>query len=406
MKSILWILFGAVSIRLLALWLVPEPHLPYNAVVGYLKGAQILLEGEGFADREFPVFTPPLYSVCIAIVAFLFGGDGVFGMKLVQILLDSITAAIIFIFMREAFNRSAAYLSAIIWIVHPFAIYSTLYVGTEALFTCLLALWVFLIVRAINKDSWQLYAAAGAVLGLATLTRGVTQFVPLVLPALLFMFREQNPHWVRRYLLSLACFILIILPWGARNYYVLHEFIPIGANNTVVLWGSYEPLLTIESRDREMPRLLEEAKTKGLVPLPLDRGPAQRDSFLVRLAIFNYLNQLEKDPVEFSFFMLKKFFRVWFATESGNNHAITLCINLLFYVPAVMGVLVVWKRRNLAITLQLCLIGYFTLVHWLTLPLFRYMVPVMPYIIGFAAVGFLAFLKDKWPELYCKLAVD
>lgn len=346
MNAILWILFGAVGVRLSALWLVPEPHLPYNAIVGYLKGAQILLTGDGFADSDFPVFTPPLYSICIAMVAFLFGGDGIWGMKLFQILLDSFTAVIIFVFMKDVLDRAAAYLSALIWIVYPFAIYSTLYIGTEALFTCLLALWVFLIVRAIKSDSCQVHCAAGLVLGLATLTRGATQFVPFLLPILLFLFRKQNPNWIRGYLLSFACFILIILPWGARNYLVLNEIIPIGANSTVVLWGSYEPLLTIDSRDHEMPLLLNEAKAKGLVPLKLDQGPAQRDRFLVKLAVFNYLNQWEKDPVDLLFFMLKKFFRVWFATESGSNHVITIWINMMIYIPALGGILALWKRGD------------------------------------------------------------
>ena len=78
MKTKLSIVFAAAAIRLLALWLVPEPHLSSNAMIAYLKGAQILLEGQGFSDFYFPVYTPPFYSMCIAMVTFLFGGEGLF----------------------------------------------------------------------------------------------------------------------------------------------------------------------------------------------------------------------------------------------------------------------------------------------------------------------------------------
>ena len=38
---------------------------------------------------------------------------------------------------------------------------------------------------------------------------------------------------------------------------------------------------------------------------------------------------------------------------------------------------------------------YFVALHWFALPLFRYMIPVMPYVIGFAAFA-ITSLKNKW----------
>ena len=388
------------GVRLLALWLVPEPHLPENAILAYLKGAKILLEGQGFSDFYFPVYTPPFYSMCIAMVTFLFGGDGIVGIKLLQIAADSLTALIIYSSMREVFDAPTGYLSSITWGLYPFAVYSTLYIGTEALYTFFLALWTWFTVRAIRNDKWQYYCGAGAILGLATLTRGTTQFLPLVLPFILIACRKQNPDWLRGYLMSLICFIVVILPWGARNYLVLHEIIPVGVNSMPVFMGSSEPLLTIgDGRENEMSRLYEKAKAKGIVPLPPDRGPAERDGFLRKLALDNYLEQLRTDPVKLGFFMVKKLFRLWYSTESGKNHRIILGVNILIYASAIVGIVAAWRQKDCMTLVLLGLIGYFVFLHWPTLALFRFMMPVMPYVVGFASFGALVVLKQKWPEI-------
>ncbi len=392
----------ALVARLVAFCVLPEPHMSYNAIFAYVKGAQILLEGQGFSDVSFPVYTPPLYSSLIAIVTVLFG-DGISAIKILQIAADSLTAVLIYLLIREVFEGPTGVVSAMMWALYPFSIYSTLYIGTEALFTFFIGLWVLLTVYAIKYDRWQYHCCAGIILGLATLTRGTTQFIPLLLPFVLFTVRSESPRWLRNSLLSLLCFMIVILPWGIRNYIVLHEIIPVGANTSVILMGSSEPLLTLDTREKEWPRLYAEAIAKGIVPVPEDRGPAERDSFWAKVAIENYRNRLRTDPFGLVTFMAQKFFRLWYSTESGNNHGITLGVNAVVYALAIVGVVAAWKRKNGMAVALLSLVGYFVILHWLTLPLFRYMLPVMPYVIAFAAFGMLFVIERKWPELYRRL---
>ena len=59
----------AIVFRALALVLLPEPSLPYNALFAYLKGAELLRSGAGFGDPFFPVFIPRFYSFLLAAVA-------------------------------------------------------------------------------------------------------------------------------------------------------------------------------------------------------------------------------------------------------------------------------------------------------------------------------------------------
>ena len=304
---------------------------------------------------------------------------------------------------RELFDRLTGYLSAVIWALYPFAVYPTLYIGTETLFTLLVALWALLTTRALKEDRWELYCAAGSVLGLATLTRGTTQFLPLLLPFVFVVSRGSVVGWFRQYGITLVCFVIAILPWGLRNYLVLNEIIPIGINNTIVLWGSSEPLWTLDTRGREYPVLLAEAERKGIISTSKDLGIVEKDRNNVRLAIENYRKLLSEKPANIVPFMVKKFLRLWYSTESGNNHGTSLLINSFIYIPAGVGSIVAW-RRNKSVALALYgIIGYFALMHWLTLPLFRYMIPVMPYVIAFCAIGLLFLLEHRWPKVHRRL---
>lgn len=387
-------------VRIIAFWVLPEPHVSYNAQFAYVKGAQIILEGQGFADPAFPVYTPPLYSLSIATAAFFFG-DGITGIKIFQIVLDSVTAIVLYLIAKEIFDAPVALLSAMIWALYPFAIYSTLYVGTEVLFTFFIAVWVWITMWAIKCDRWDYYCAAGVFLGLATLTRGTTQFMPLILFGLLFTFRKQSVGWLRMYILTVVCFTIVILPWGIRNYLVLKEFIPVGANSSVILYGASEPMLTIgDGRAKEVARLYEEAKTRGIVPPPEDHAPAERDRYLARVAVDHYKARLRNDPLDLSLFMIKKFFRLWYSTESGSNQSATLAINLGIYILTGVGIVLSWRRRNWEALILLVLVGYFVVIHWMTLPLFRYLIPVMPYLVAFSAVGLLIGLQRSWPEMH------
>jgi len=401
MKLYFWIFLVSCVFRVTALFILPEPHVSYNAQFAYIKGAEMLVAGQGFADPAFPVYTPPLYSLAIAVLAFLFGGDGIMGIKIVQIVLDSAMAVLLYLIAREIFDPSVGFLSAVIWAMYPFAIYSTLYVGTEVFFTFLVAVWVWCTIWAIKCARWEYYCAAGVFLGLATLTRGTTQFMPLILLALMFALRDHGFKWIRMYVLTVVCFTLIILPWGIRNYLVLKEVIPIGANSSVILYGASEPMLTIgDGRAKEVARLYEEAKTRGIVPPPEDHAPAERDRFLARVAIDHYKARLRNDPVDLSLYMVTKFVRLWYSTESGNNHGATFAINFGLYILAGVGIVLSWKKRNWKALTVLVLVGYFVFIHWMTLPLFRYMIPVMPYLSMFAATAMLAALNRKWPRVY------
>lgn len=399
-RRVMGVLFTlSLVLRLCALWLVPTPHLSTNAETAYLGGARLILEGEGFGDPLYPVFTPPLYAVFIALGSFLFGAEQ-FPIKLFQIILDSLTSVFVYVIIRKLIGPKVAVLSGTGWAMYPLAIYATLYIGSEAMFTFLLSLFVLLALQVKqHPESWRLYGAAGLVLGVATLTRGTTQFLPIfILIGLLLAYRHLPNGVMKGYLIFFLSYAVMLSPWALRNYLVLHEFVPVATGGSVLLQGASDEFLTIENK-KKYDGYFEELNRRGIHMPSNEDGPVAMDRFFVRAGLESYRMRWETDPLSFVPFMAMKFARLWYSTESGNNERIILFVNSLIYVPAVIGLWIVWLRHSQFLWILGPVILYFLLLHWLTLPLFRYILPVMPYIIALAGLGTITVLDQYWKKV-------
>ena len=126
---------------------------------------------------------------------------------------------------------------------------------------------------------------------------------------------------------------------------------------------------------------------------PKGSKPSAIDRFNARAGIENYKNRLLNDPASFVSFFSKKFLRLWYAGESGRNDAIILSVNGPIYLFAVTGLVLAWRRKMLLAWVPFSIVAYFILVHWVSLPLFRYLMPVMPYLIGFAAFAIISIFE-------------
>lgn len=398
-KSALVLFVASFLFRMVAFSIVPDPHLSSNASIAYIGGAHTLHEGEGFHDPAFPVFTPPLYPILIAGGLSIFNDDQI-PIKIAQIITDSLTTVVVYFIVLEVFTATSALLSGVILSVYPFSIYATLYIGAEAFFTFFLSIFVLLLVYVLRYGKWRYSFGAGLLLGLATLTRGTTQMLPIVLPLAMLMSPDRRQRWWAHWGIIVVVCMLVVLPWSLRNYLVLHEVIPVasvaGGN---FLYGSSEQLWTIEEREKELPKTLDMLKSQGLIKEPITRNsPVEADRYAFIAGLQNYRLRLRADPLSFIPFIVRKFLRLWYATESGNNHGIVVAINLPLYCAAIGGVILAVRQRHRYAYLLLGLLGYFITLHLVMVPLFRYMLPVMPYVITFASFALSALLKYRFPH--------
>jgi hypothetical protein len=67
-------------------------------------------------------------------------------------------------------------------------------------------------------------------------------------------------------------------------------------------------------------------------------------------------------------------------------------INAFVYPFSLAGIWLCVRRRQTTALLLLMPVVYLALLHWVTFIMFRYMVPVMPYLLAFAAVALVALL--------------
>jgi 4-amino-4-deoxy-L-arabinose transferase-like glycosyltransferase len=382
----------AILLRLSTLVILPPPSLDTSAEVAYWGGAQILTHGKGFSDPSYPVYAPPLYAVFIATCLTLFGDDQV-PVKIVQIILDSLTVLVIYLIMKEIFGSQTGILSAAIVAIYPFSIYLSVTIASEPLFTFLLSVFVLLALRALQYQKLSYYCAAGILLALATMTRGATQFFPFVFFFLVLLFHGLTKDILLSCGVFCLSFAIVVSPWAIRNHRVLDDFIPVGtAGGAVFLSGSTEIFFTSDALEEW--GIYYKALLKNSINAPTKGSkPSQIDKFNATAGIENYKSRLRTDPLSLVPFLLKKFFRLWFAGESGRNDAIVLSVNLLIYFLALAGLVLAWRRKMLLVWVPFSIVAYFILVHWVSLPLFRYLMPIMPYLIGFAAFTIISILE-------------
>ena len=396
-KLIIALFSVSLFLRLIALTVFPPPDLDTSAIGAY-RGAHRLVDGDGFSDPSFSVIAPPLYTIFISIFVSLFGDDQV-PVKIIQAFVESTMIIIVYSIIREIFDARTGLLSAAILTIYPFSTYLTISIATEPLFTFLLSCFVLVSILAIKSNKLQHYCAAGILLGLATLTRGTTQFFPLFFLITLWPFQKLTKDFLLAYMTFCLAFALVILPWTLRNYIVLEDFIPVGtAGGIVFLQGSSEKFFTIDGKSREWPAYFESLRAKGIAPPPegSKRKESEMDKFHFKAGIESYKSRLQNNPLSLIPFLSNKFFRLWYATESGNNQTVILAINLLIYPFALAGLVLAWVKKKSLAWLIFCLVLYFVVVHWVSLPLFRYMIPVMPYVIGFAAFAVTTIVERFW----------
>jgi len=384
----------ALCLRLTAFLILPAPDLDTSATEAYWGGANRLLHGVGFSDTSYPVFAPPLYAIFISLCLTLFG-DSQVPVKIVQACVDAAMTIILYLIGREVFDARTGLLSAGIWAVYPFPIYLALTIASEPLFTLLLGIFVLLTIYAICSQRSRYYCAAGILLGLATLTRATTQFLPLMFPLMILPFPRQGKAVLVNYTVFCLSFSLVILPWTMRNYVVLRDFIPVAtAGGAVLLEGSSETLFTAAGRVKELPTYFESLRVKGIVRPPSGSKPSEEERFLIRAGIENYKSRLHNDARGFVLFLLSKVLRLWYMTASGRNQGVILAVNLLIYLFALAGLVLAWIRERSMAWVLASMLVYFVAIHCLTVPLYRYMVPTMPYVIGFASFGIIVILEQ------------
>ncbi len=191
----------------------------------YYLPAWALMHGEGL---PLPFKRPPLYPLFVALVGWGISPD-LRVLVAIQHALGLGTAALAYGIGRLCFGRAVGLMSGLAAAVSGGLLIFEHYVLTEALFTVLLALSVFLLLVALRRHAWWWHVGAGLAIGLAILTRPHAQVLLALGPAMaLLLYRRWRPA-ARATALILAAAALVVVPWMARNAVVHDSFAVVGA---------------------------------------------------------------------------------------------------------------------------------------------------------------------------------
>ncbi len=190
---------------------------------GYLKLAQNLIHHGTFGYDYSGVtaaptaYRPPLYSFLLPICHVLPGGVYDFG--LLHVVLGVITVwATWRLGLQWGLSPRGALLGAALVMVDPILINQSAQAMTETLATCLAALALLSVTRAIERGSFRSTALAGALMGLCVLCRPTFLIwltgVVVVLPFYVSFAWRKALLWIGTLAAAAA---LVLAPWAVRN---------------------------------------------------------------------------------------------------------------------------------------------------------------------------------------------
>lgn len=193
---------------------------------------------------------PPLYPAFLAGTYRVMGGENQTAARVVQAVLGLLTALIVYHLAKAMYGAPAATWAAAGVCFYPSLVFTGNLLLTETLFTFWLCLFCWLIQRHLTTAGVGALFAAGAVLGLAALTRSVVWLFPPLLVLFLF-WAAKGRRGTARVTLALApvlAFGLVIAPWAVRNTRLQKTFTIIdvmGGRN--MMMGNYESTSLLRS---------------------------------------------------------------------------------------------------------------------------------------------------------------
>ena len=316
-KSIIWIALLAIVLRLALLAYVssgnysePFPLLEPDAREYYRIGQNLALSGE-FTEGAVTNFEPdsfrtPVYPFLIALSLKVTGS--IWALLILQCLLAGVLVVAVYALGRRLMPHKFALLAALIIALDPVGIVYGSLLMTESLFLLLLTLALLLFTKQSFDDNaaGRDLAWVGVLLGLATLTRPIGLFVPILLALIYAIFKKKFAPA----LIMLFTFALVIMPWSVRNKLVFDSWSlsAVGGYNLYY----YNAMRFVSARDGLDP---DTAHTLFDKRLEDKYGPASTERSLRNASIQSSegLEIIKGAPLPYAFFHAKTLLPFFFS---------------------------------------------------------------------------------------------
>ena len=212
----------------------------------YHRLATLVADGDGFGESQLAAgggptaFRAPLLPASVGVV-YAVAGNSLRAGRLFLALFGTATVALIAAIAHLLFGRRVALIATLIAAVYPPLVLISGNLLTEAVFLPF-ELGVLLAALHYRRRPERLWLAltAGALVGLAALSRQVGIFFVVPIAGLLFVRDKEH---LRRSLMApvVGAFVAgaVVLPWTIRNYVELDTFIPVSNDDGFVYSGVF-----------------------------------------------------------------------------------------------------------------------------------------------------------------------
>lgn len=213
----------------------------------YDQRAASILEGEGLLgpydikpSKTVWLAQAPGYSIFLSRVYLIFGRD-FYKVQLAQNALNSLSPVLIFLIAGLVVSWPVGIISGLLAAVSHHIGHVSNFILPDSLSALpILAGALFLALGegfgSRRFKSYLLYAAAGAMFGIAAWLRSQTMLLAPFAVVILALVAARRWPGVKRGIVTVAVTILVIAPITIRNYIVYGEFVPINIGVGIVLW--------------------------------------------------------------------------------------------------------------------------------------------------------------------------
>ena len=424
LRRMLWLFAFAVAVRIVYFMIMapyasdwdPKP-IQRN---GFLTIARHVLAGDGMSSMELLTYYPAGHLVPTAsrspLPVLVFAGalavlktHFYYPLLLLAWCCSGVVAVCAYRIAARASSREWIGL----WTGIVFACYlsemfitTTYSMASEPLFAACLAVYVLLLVRAGDRPGLGIALAAGAMLGLAALSRPTVVWLPVVsVPWLLFQPRGRGVTFRERGLVMSAVFVVafaaVQVPWVLRNYRVFGDPIvttTLGGfnlyrHNAMIEEGKYHTGYSHPEMERRVHRLAE-ATGRPLASL--------NEAELNTLLKAEGTRIIKAYPLRYLKLSAMRTVWIWYNENSGRGlYAVQ---NFLIYLFALGGLFYALRSREPVYFLLLAHIAYFVAFHSAINVQYRFICPIMPYMILLAGLPVYALWQRRERRLQTHFA--
>ncbi len=388
MSSPRWTVLIAFAVRVLWILIAHTYRIrtnEHNFGFGFETGriAYSLAHGMGFSspfggDTGPSAWTAPIYPWIVSIAFRLFGSyspASAFAMLSFNSLFGALTCWTIYRTALRVFGRTVAIWSGWVWALYPDAIFwSVRWIWETSLSAFLLSLLFMLTLDMEGDDRASSWIGYGLLWGVAGLSNpAALAFLPFAGCWLAYQLHRRGKRYVARALLSAVVFWMTIMPWLARNYEAMGQFVFIRDNfgnelrigNNPLAEGQYVLALHPSQNDLVMAKY----KRMGELAFCADQGRLARQ-------------WIAQNPGKFAVITLRRVYFYWngiprlaekqWLAETKNTHT------LLLSVLGIWWLLLALKRRVHGVFLFATLLVFYPLVYYICFPEPRYRHPIDP----------------------------